>query len=400
MNRAPVPGKPAPFRTRYVVRAVAWRSLTAALCVAVMAASGEAATITRLTPGYGTSRSTATTNGGVVVVGDADGVGFRWTLSEGLELLADIVPSALTADGSAIVGYGDTPDGTRAFRWSSGTGAAIGTLVGFDASVGTDVSHDGAVLVGYAVGGLSDEAFRWTAGGGMEALGALTTGASSHAYGVSGDGSVVVGFSGSNDGDRAFRWTTSGGMASLGVVPGGIASAAAGISADGAVIVGYSTTLEGDRAFRWRADMGMTSLGVLADGATSYANGVSADGAVVVGRSDTPDGSRAFRWSAATGLQSLDAFLVSSGVDMTGWAFLEDAIGVSPDGNTFVGWGLFDEGGGVVSMQAFVANVPEPSACGLVVAGMVCSALARRWRSSLGEPARRVERDSIRRQQT
>ncbi|TVQ02391.1 MAG: autotransporter domain-containing protein, partial [Roseinatronobacter sp.] len=68
------------------------------------------------------------------------------------------------------------------------------------------VNADGSVVVGSGDSSDGTRAFRWVAGAGMENLGTLTGGSSSRAYGVNADGSVVVGVSGSSAGDRAFIW--------------------------------------------------------------------------------------------------------------------------------------------------------------------------------------------------
>jgi probable HAF family extracellular repeat protein len=91
------------------------------------------------------------------------------------------VPSAVSADGSVVVGTsGDTWLGpSEAFRWTSSSG-----MVGLGGHMATDVSADGSVVVGCCYSG---QAFRWTGAGGMEAIGVGL------AEGVSDDGSVVVG---------------------------------------------------------------------------------------------------------------------------------------------------------------------------------------------------------------
>src|SRR3990172_1963430 len=70
------------------------------------------------------------------------------------------------------------------------------------------VSADGTVVVGYGTSPAGNEAFRWTAATGMVALGDLPGGSStSFGFGVSADGSVIVGRGSSASGPEAFRWT-------------------------------------------------------------------------------------------------------------------------------------------------------------------------------------------------
>ncbi|HET6304990.1 MAG TPA: PEP-CTERM sorting domain-containing protein, partial [Myxococcota bacterium] len=98
------------------------------------------------------------------------------------------------------------------------------------------VSADGTVVVGYGTSPAGREAFRWTAATGMVALGDLPGGSStSFGFGVSADGSVIVGRGSSASGPEAFRWTQAGGMLGLGDLPGGaFGSIATDVSADGA----------------------------------------------------------------------------------------------------------------------------------------------------------------------
>ncbi len=85
----------------------------------------------------------------------------------------------------------------------------LGDLAGgvFD-SAANAVNADGSVVVGVGNSGNGNEAFRWTEGSGMVALGDLAGGSFySYASAVNADGSVVVGFGTSVNGTEAFRWT-------------------------------------------------------------------------------------------------------------------------------------------------------------------------------------------------
>src|SRR5688572_5837591 len=80
---------------------------------------------------------------------------------------------------------------------AAGSLTPLGDLDGgiFD-SIATAVSADGSTVVGYSFSTSGFEAFRWTSGGGMVGLGDLPGGAfRSEAHGVSADGSVIVGYS-------------------------------------------------------------------------------------------------------------------------------------------------------------------------------------------------------------
>jgi probable HAF family extracellular repeat protein len=158
------------------------------------------------------------------------------------------------------------------------------------------VSADGTVVVGLSASDAGDQAFRWTVDGELQALGMLPGyTASSQAYAVSGDGSVVVGESLRDDGtSRAFAWTAESGMQPLGDLPFWVTSSEAfGISADGLTVVGVAQghdpkyTGEKTLCFFWSAEEGFQLFGDFlsaeAVGTECRAFGISGNGQVVVG---------------------------------------------------------------------------------------------------------------------
>ena len=227
-----------------------------------------------------------------------------------------------------------------------------------------DVSSDGSVVVGSSSSASSTEAFRWTQSGGMVGLGDLPGGIFySIARDVSSDGSVVVGLGYSGLGWEAFRWTQSSGMVGLGDLPGGsFYSNAWGVSSDGSVVVGASNASE---AFRWTQSSGMVGLGDLPGGSFySAAQDVSSDGSVVVGYGSTSLGNEAFIWDATNGMRNLRTVLVNDfGLDLTGWT-LKQALGISDDGSTIVGYGTNTGGqteAWVADLSTTAEPIPEPS---------------------------------------
>jgi probable HAF family extracellular repeat protein len=206
----------------------------------------------------------------------------------------------------------------------------------------------------------------------MVGLGRLSGGRTSDARGVSADGSVVVGYSDDDilpgQNGQAFRWTAETGMVGLGRLVPNTSSGASAASADGSVIVGTNGLLSGTparphtEAFRWTQATGMVGLGDL-PGADIYsiAHDVSADGSVIVGvgealREGISPSRRAFYWTADSGMLDLQDTLVSLGVsNLDGWT-LREALGVSADGLTIVGWGLHNN-----TEEAWVVTIPEPS---------------------------------------
>ncbi|MHB1037756.1 MAG: choice-of-anchor D domain-containing protein [Pirellulales bacterium] len=215
----------------------------------------------------GSPRSTATgiSDDGSVVVGYngyAEGLsppsqGFRWTAGEGTARLSSSTETrrgyarGISADGGVIVGAKPTGQSIQLtpVRWTDATGMVdLGTWSGTNLCVeASAVSADGSVIVGGDAFYVTGQAFRWTEETGMVRLGPST--ADSRATAVSADGSIVVGEAG---GLRTFIWDSSHGMRDLydvlvkdlGVpkMSSGGPGAARGISADGKIIVGGSYT--------------------------------------------------------------------------------------------------------------------------------------------------------------
>ncbi len=323
--------------------------------------------------GRGLSVATAVSADGSVVVGYSDSAfgqqAFRWTLAGGMAGLGDLpdgtflsTARGVSADGAVVVGDSAAADGQYAFRWQLGDVALtpLGDLPGGDVlSVASCVSGNAAVIAGYssstASSLLGHEAFRQSGAAPLEALGDLP-GSLFHsaATAISSDGSTIVGFGTSAasgaSGSEAFRWTAAGGLQGLGDLAGGsFNSRALGVSTDGFVIVGVGTSINGTFAFRWTdpsaGGTGMMSLGDLAGGAAdSQANGLSTDGAIVVGRATTAAGPRAFVWTQPDGMRQLSTVLA---VDLNlslAGWTLEEATAISADGMTIVGYGLAPDG--------------------------------------------------------
>lgn len=341
---------------------------------------------------FGTSYTAGLSADGSTVVGrstNSDGTNdwteaFRWTATDGmvglgylnayttnasLYGLALSVPTAVSANGSAIAGYSTNSDGTddwiEAFRWSETDGmVGLGYLHeytnGYRLSIATGISGDGSIVVGESSNsdGMKSwrEAFRWTASDGMLGLGYLSehTDGTRHslAQAISADGLTIVGQSSNSDGSadwlEAYRWTVGDGMTGLGFLDvhttGYRQSSAAAVSADGSVIAGYSSNSDGSKdwseAFRWTEAEGMVGLGYLNDYTTgprsSQASLISADGSTVIGDSTNSDGTRnwfeAFRWTADNGMVGLGFLGTPSGSAGENYA-----RSLSADGSVIVG---------------------------------------------------------------
>src|SRR5207244_554545 len=142
-----------------------------------------------------------------------------------LTLIDDVIPSALSRDGTIVVG---TKNDGEAVYWTAETGTVgIGFLTGATDSWARAISADNQVIVG----GSGNQAFRWTSTDGMVPLGNLTDGVETTiATGVSADGDIIVGTSIIGGETEAFIWNSTNGMRSLKAV----------LEADGADLSGWS----------------------------------------------------------------------------------------------------------------------------------------------------------------
>jgi probable HAF family extracellular repeat protein len=203
----------------------------------------------------------------------------------------------------------------------------------------------------------------------MVDLGILPGGGASEANGISTNGQVIVGAASSTlTPQQAFRWTSGTGMVGLGLPAGGSTSQANGVSADGSVIVGYGLVAGGNNeAWKWTSGGGFVELGFLPGLSSSSALAASGNGSVIVGwGSDGGSTYQASIWDAADGTRNLQSVLTSSyGLNLTGWT-LEQATGISADGNTIVGYGIDPRG----NTEAWVVQVPEPATLALVAMGL------------------------------
>jgi hypothetical protein len=89
---------------------------------------------------------------------------------------------------------------------------------------------------------------------------------------------------------------------------------------------------------------------------------------------------RAFYWTAGGGMRALWDVLLSHGIDPAadGWTELSQALDISADGNTIVGYGIRNN----YNNEAFVAViptiVPEPATGALALLGPSSILLLRR----------------------
>lgn len=169
--------------------------------------------------GLGVSADGLVVVGGGNDVSTNGGLAYRWTEATGMVTLG-ILPNdahspssvafATSADGSVVVGAStsDTggPPGNEAFRWTENEGmVGLGFILDMTygaPSTATAVSADGSVVVGYSDFSAGDQAFLWTAGDGIRLLRDilaadlgldLTGWTLESATGISDDGLTIVG---------------------------------------------------------------------------------------------------------------------------------------------------------------------------------------------------------------
>jgi probable HAF family extracellular repeat protein len=378
------------------------RTITAVLALFTshaIALAGSTATFQGLGTGaHEFSSATAISADGSTVVGNTfDETGsqaFRWTRAEGIQSLGDLInnfgdqsrsyATAASGDGAFIVGRAEQPDNVRAFRWYG----PVGMLEASSLSTNTPrelnaISLDGSIAAGrFNAGGAEAStqlplAARWFNDISWQSLdGALPD---SNAFGISGDGSVVVGV---NE-NHAFRWTEAGGIVDIG--PTGVTpkhSIARDVSDDGTVVVGDGGDGEDAHAFRWTTTGGLQFIAPN-EPLDTFAYATDANGSVIVGQVGFQ---RAYVWDEQHGLRDLQNLLATQGADLTGWT-LERAFGISGDGRTIVGDGK--HGGNTEAWIATLADeptsaipLPAPVAAGcllLTAAGVVAAGHRVKW---------------------
>lgn len=313
---------------------------------------------------------------GRFVVGSSDSANgreaFTWSRPDGLTALGSLESATffseardISDDGRTAVGISWLDNDARGFIYADGVMEDFGVIeVGEinPQSRAFAITPDGTMIAGSASRSSSVPAVIKESGDWLE-LGTLDPRENgiANAHGLSSDGSVAVGQSTSDLGFQAFAWDSSGGMQPLGFLDDTDRySDATAVSGDGSSIVGWSNSSGGEEAFLFR-DGSMIGLGDdLSNGIRSIAFDIDFDGSTIVGRIGTAKGFEAGIWLDAGEPLLLADYLEDLGVTVLGE--LSEATGVSADGRTIVGNGFF-EGNRV----GWVAQIPEPSAAGLIL---------------------------------
>lgn len=164
-------------------------------------------------PGSPRSYATAVSADGETVLGSCYGAGlpyrpFRWTRTEGMvEILPPAGASSAGAvgcshDGSIVVIWADVGGVRHSFVLADGAFEDLGSIDGFPNIEATAISDDGTTVVGNAKLGNASRAFVWTRERGIRTLADALADYDPHqtdrtyytAMDVSADGSVVVGW--------------------------------------------------------------------------------------------------------------------------------------------------------------------------------------------------------------
>lgn len=231
--------------------------------------------------------------------------------------------TGVSANGDTIIGWGLGSSSFReeAFFYRNNTLTNISADVGGLTNKATGVSADGNIIVGvradnfFAPGtmqgfihtsGVVTSLDAWTAMADVNANGLFLT----QITGISGDGQVIIGFasSGLNSGNElAFKYTRTGAaFEALGTLSGGSWAIARAVNSDGSVIVGQADNATGDFEAFVHQNGVMTGLGALEASGSSNATGVSADGSVIVGYASVGGRTHAFVYANQTMLDETE----------------------------------------------------------------------------------------------
>ena len=357
-------------------------------------------TFTRLS---GMRAPTGVSDNGAIAVGNDDGsgrTGLRWTQSTGAVPLSSSLasPTAISADGSVIVGVGISGFRIVPIRWTLSEGVTpLNPPFGSIDSRALAVSGDGTIAAGFtSFSGQITQATRWV-GAQPEALPFLPGGTTnSQAFALSTDGSTIVGYAGglSAGNVHAVRWTEDAGISDLGAM-GGFNSVATGVSSDGSLIVGYIVpTKTSTEVTGFISTIGgmTTELSLL--GQSVIPRGISADGKFVIGHNQDDGGPlHGFFWTPGSGVRDLSDVLTHE-YDLTdqlgGWTGLY-ATTMSSDGRfvggggfyngTLEGW-LLDRGIDPPSLGEGnnISPVPEPGVYSVAASFLLLGLATLKWR--------------------
>jgi probable HAF family extracellular repeat protein len=298
--------------------------------------------------------------------------------------------TGVSQDGHVVVGWSESDEGVRAFRWTSADGIqslGAGFMPGLmePVSQATAISANSEVIVGWThyfdEGSYSARkmAFFWSIEGGFEIVPTSSSGNNFIPRAVSADGSVIVGdvetsaydsfavifhwnhhvetilggtswhkvqaIGVSHDG----QWIAGSGVYSLypnyyyprasflynedsrfqfiGQLSGDTFLRATALSADGRLIAGKNGA-SSPSIFRWTESTGIVDIGTLSGTSDPEILAVNETGSIMVGRAGAVDNWSALIWDEANGFQYLSDYVTQAfGLDLQGWRLTRaDAI--------------------------------------------------------------------------
>lgn len=167
--------------------------------------------------------------------------------------------NGVNSTGNVVVGWQDNPFGFRQGAvWINGAIQRIWKAYPTaPVSEAMDVSADGTWVIGIGDTGSNNSPWRWSQSGGYEALFPVASGFRGLALGISSDGNVIVGYTRNNSGipivATPFIWTPSGGMQDLNTyvtangvdLQGATLSYVFDVSPDGRSFVGWTSANTG-----------------------------------------------------------------------------------------------------------------------------------------------------------
>lgn len=285
-----------------------------------------------------------------------------WTPDQGIVGLGiGGIASGISSDGAAVVGENDGVP----FRWSSDRQLETLELetIGWKFAYAAAANLDGSVIVG-TEGGSRGDAFIWADSSGVTYLPPVDWMDDQQrlsANDVSIDGTIVLGNSqlvtlggGRLDrGSEGFLWSADEGYQHIAPIGDIVTTEVRAMSDDGTTAVGglqymIDGQLSSYSALWWREDVGVVDTSRHIPHTFFYE--VSGDGNVAVGQQITfvpgePEVYHAVVWDEIRGLRRIEDIVRDKGLEeqIDGWK-LEQAFAASHDGNVIAGIGTNSEG--------------------------------------------------------
>lgn len=335
----------------------------------------------------------AVSNNGVVAgTSETQGGYFRWTAHAGAVFIGGANPSlyggqpSISNDGTRIGGTNInavTGEGEMAF-YDSTTGVwsnlgGIGGSLDGSTSSGYGISGDGQSMVGLGwFRGAEAHAIQWSTGTGTIDLGSTVAGRSSRANAVNDNGSVVAGWQDDSFGFRQAAVWINGVQTTITDNVGSQVGEALAISGDGQWVTGIAAN---DRSWRYNTITSDFEYLEPVDGFPFLPNAIGAsmtdDGSTIVGTVHSIGPSlfgAGYIWREGVGTTSMNDYFDALGVAYEAGFNFSVPVGVSGDGNTFVGLGLDASG----FATGWVVTIPSPAGAALLGLGGLVTLCRRR----------------------